>query len=397
MVEKMSEIILSLNSGSSSLKFSIYQFNDSGGILSAKGAVEQIGLRGGRLWIRGADGGLITDKNREFTDHSSAIEKAFEHFQQLNLPIPDAVGHRVVHGGPDHAVPVRIDAKVFDDLKALIPYAPLHQPGTLKGIEAVTARFPDIPQVACFDTAFHRRMPGIAQQFAIPRSLYEEGVRRYGFHGLSFEYVLDSVKSASQGRTIIAHLGYGSSMAAVLDGQPMDTTMGLTPTGGLMMSTRCGDLDPGILFYLMNEKGFNAQRLDQLLNMESGLLGVSGISPDMKTLLDIRKKEPAAAEAVEMFCYQVRKQIGSLAAALGGLDNLIFTGGIGERAAPVRREICEGLEHLGVHIDVQRNQIHADVITVPQSACTCRIVMTDEELMIARHTCKLFFLYNESN
>jgi acetate kinase len=274
-------------------------------------------------------------------------------------------------------------------LRKLVPFAPLHLPPELQGIEAVASRFPGLPQVACFDTAFHRRMPELAQRFPLPRELWEEGVRRYGFHGLSYEYILEALGTAAHGRTIIAHLGNGASMAAVRDGQPLDTTMGFTPAGGFMMGTRSGDLDPGIVLYLMNEKGYDARRLERLVNHEAGLLGVSGISPDMKTLLEQRESSPSAAQAVEMFCYQVRKQIGALTAVLGGLDLLVFTGGIGERAAPVRWEICRGLEYLGIAVDRERNHTHADPISTSGSRCTVRVIPTQEDLMIARHTRKL--------
>ena len=253
-------------------------------------------------------------------------------------------------------------------------------------MEAVTARFPALPQVACFDTAFHHRMPELARRLPLPRTLWDAGIRRYGFHGLSYEYIVWRLGPAARGRTIIAHLGNGASMAAVRDGMPVDTTMGLTPAGGFMMGTRSGDLDPGIAIYLLRGKGYDADRLERLVNNESGLLGVSESSPDMKTLLELREKEPAAAQAVSMFCYQLRKSIGAFAAALGGLDLLVFTGGIGERAAPVRWEACQGLEHLGLQLDPERNTAHADTVSRPDSRCMVRVIPTDEDLMIARHT-----------
>ena len=255
----------------------------------------------------------------------------------------------------------------------------------------MAVRFPDLPQVACFDTAFHRRMPELAQRFPLPRSFWDEGLRRYGFHGLSYEYIVETLGTAIRRRTIIAHLGNGASLAAVRDGRPIDTTMGFTPTGGFMMGTRSGDLDPGVLLYLMNEKHYDARQLEYLVNHEAGLLGVSGLSSDMKTLLEKRDSNPSAAQAVELFCYHLRKYIGGLTAVLGGLDTLVFSGGIGERAAPVRWEVCRGLEYLGIHLDPQRNEAHADIISTSQSSGTVRILPTNEELMIARHTRRVIF------
>jgi acetate kinase len=256
----------------------------------------------------------------------------------------------------------------------------------------VAARFPALPQAVCFDTAFHRGLPEIARRLALPRALVDAaGIERFGFHGLSYEYVLERLGAAGRGRVVIAHLGNGASMAAVRDGRPVDTTMGLTPAGGFMMGTRTGDLDPGVLLYLMREKGYDAERLDRLVNKESGLLGVSGASADMKTLLEGRERDEAAALAVAMFCYQARKQVGAFAAALGGLDTLVFTGGIGERAAPVRAEICDGLDHLGVRLDPARNAADADPLGAPGGGCAVRVVPTREDLVIARHSRAVLF------
>jgi acetate kinase len=380
------EAILSLNSGSSSLKLALYVPRDGGESRVAAGAVERVGVPGGRLWITGPGGERLADERRDFARHEDAVTAAFAALGTLALPRPAGVGHRVVHGGVAHVAPERVDAALVADLRRLVPFAPLHLPAAIQAIEAVTARFPGLPQVACFDTAFHRRMPEVAQRFPLPRGLWDEGVRRYGFHGLSYEYVVERLGPAARGRTIIAHLGNGASMAAVRDGLPVDTTMGFTPTGGFMMGTRTGDLDPGILLWLVREKGFDGRRLERLVDQESGLLGVSGSSSDMKTLLERRQHDPAAALAVEMFCREVRKHVGALAAALGGLDTLVFTGGIGERAAPVRAEVCAGLGHLGVAIDAEANSAHADRISTAGSACAVRVIPTDEDLMIARHT-----------
>jgi len=248
-----------------------------------------------------------------------------------------------------------------------------------------------MPQVACFDTAFHRPMPEVAQRYPLSRDLWDQGVRRYGFHGLSYEYIVSTLGAAARGRLVIAHLGNGASLAAVLNGRPLDTTMGFTPAGGLMMGTRSGDLDPGVLIHLMREKGYDWNQVDELVNNQAGLLGVSGISSDMKTLLEQRDRAPHAAQAVELFCYELRKHIGAMAAVLGGLDTLVFTGGIGEHAADVRREVCAGLAYLGIGLDTQKNRANAEIISSPESPCMVRVVPTNEDLMIARHTRMLLF------
>jgi acetate kinase len=382
------EPILCLNSGSSSLKFALYGKDDAGEALYARGAVERLGVGAGHLWIHGPRGEALLQTQREFPDHRAAVQALFAAQERLGLPPPAAVGHRVVHGGATHAAPERVDRGLIATLRDLVPLAPLHLPSAIDVIEAVAAHFPGLPQVACFDTAFHRRMPEVAQRLPLPRDVWEAGVRRYGFHGLSYEYIVESLETVP-GRLVIAHLGNGASMVALRDGRPLDTTMGFTPTGGLPMGTRSGDLDPGVLFYLMTARGYDARRLAQLVDEEAGLLGVSGISSDMKTLLQRRDHEPDAALAVAIFCYQVRKQIGAFAAVLGGLDMLVFTGGIGERAAPVRWAACQGLEHLGIRLDPQRNDAHASSVGMPGSPCSVRVIPTDEDLMIARHTRRL--------
>ncbi len=382
--------ILCLNAGSSSLKFAVYGRtpNPEGETTPlVAGAVERIGLSQSLLQVStGGAGG--TETEGEYKDHSSAVQAVLDLLERRGLPALDAVGHRLVHGGPTHTAPERLDARLVESLRELAPLAPLHLPGELSVIEAVSARFPALPQVVCFDTAFHHRMPEEARRLPLPRALWDDGIRRYGFHGLSYEYIVWRLGPAARGRTIIAHLGNGASMAAVRNGLPVDTTMGLTPTGGFMMGTRSGDLDPGVLLYLLREKDYDSERLDRLVNDESGLLGVSGLSSDMKTLLERRGREPAAAQAVAMFCCQLRKHIGALAAALGGLDTLVFTGGIGERAAPVRWEACQGLDHLGLRLDAESNEAHADTISRPDSRCVVRVIPTQEDLMIARHVRK---------
>ena len=381
--------ILCLNAGSSSLKFAVYEHKAAaaGGDESrlVAGAVERIGLKEGRFRLNDDDA-AATETAGEYPDHATAVHAVFDALERRGLSALDAVGHRLVHGGAEHTAPERVNARLLEALRGLVPLAPLHLPSELSVMEAVTARFPALPQVACFDTAFHHQMPELARRLPLPRTLWDAGIRRYGFHGLSYEYIVWRLGPAARGRTIIAHLGNGASMAAVRDGMPVDTTMGLTPAGGFMMGTRSGDLDPGIAIYLLRGKSYDVDRLERLVNNESGLLGVSGSSPDMKTLLERRDREPAAAQAVSMFCYQLRKSIGAFAAALGGLDLLVFTGGIGERAAPVRWEACQGLEHLGLQLDHERNTAHADTVSRPDSRCTVRVIPTDEDLMIARHT-----------
>jgi len=385
------QIILSVNSGSSSLKFAVYRLTDTHEERLVHGAVEGIGLDGGRLWIRDSCGEVLADIRREFRGYWAAAAGMSAAAADLGLPTPAAAGHRVVHGGPYRSNPQRVDRSLLADLKRLVPFAPLHLPGAIQGIEAIAKRFPRMPQVACFDTAFHRRIPDVAQRFPLSSDLWDQGIRRYGFHGLSFEYIMSVLGTASKGGVVIAHLGNGASLAAVRDGQPLDTTMGFTPTGGLMMGTRSGDLDPGVLLHLMNEKGYTAADINATVNSRAGLLGVSAMSSDMKTLLDHRQHEPRAAQAVELFCYQLRKHIAAMTAVTGGLDTLVFTGGIGERAAPVRWEVCQGLDYLGIRLDPQRNAENADTISEAGSASTVRVIPTNEDLMIARHARVLLF------
>jgi acetate kinase len=391
--------ILALNSGSSSLKFAQYEFSSpkerpderahehDDERLIARGEAEDVGAQDGRVWLRGGDGDSISDERISIPDHPSALRIVRDQLKRGNYAAPSAIGHRVVNGGPRYRSPQRITPQLLGDLRDLIPLAPLHLPAEIKIVEAVASEDPRIPQVACFDTAFHRRLPELAQRFPLPRKLFDEGIRRYGFHGLSYEYCLRELgPAAKQRRLIIAHLGNGASLAAIKDGFPVDTSMGLTPTGGIVMGTRSGDLDPSILIYLLREKAYNAVTLERLVDSESGLLGVSELSSDMKTLLAKRSSDARADEAVAMFCRSVRKEIGAFAAVLGGLDLLVFTAGIGERAPEVRKEICRDLGHLGIVLDDARNDATQDVISSAGSACEVRVLATNEELMIARHT-----------
>jgi len=385
----MEQHILCINSGSSSMKFAMYLLDATEKLIAA-GAVERIGLSGGWLWLKDGQGNRLVDSHSDFPDHKEAVKAMFTTaIEEQHLPAPDGVGHRLVHGGPKHMAPELVTPGLMLTLRSLIPLAPLHLPSEIKGIDAVAEHYPGLSQVVCFDTAFHRRIPEVAQWLPIVRSLWHEGIHRYGFHGLSYEYIVSALGSDVKGRVIIAHLGSGASMAALKDGHPQDTTMGFSALGGLMMGTRCGDLDPGILLYLMDEKGYDARQLERLLNQRSGLIGVSGISSDMKTLLDQRTTEPHAREAIELFCYTARKYIGTLSAVLGGLDTLVFTGGVGERAAPVRWMICHGLDYLGIRLDPMNNDADAGIISTNNSPCIVRVIPTNEDLMIARHTREL--------
>ena len=382
----MKHHILCINSGSSSMKFAMYLFDITEKLI-AEGAVERIGLSGGWLWLKDGQGKPLVDNHADFSDHKAAVKAMFTTvIDEQHLPTPDGVGHRLAHGGPKHTAPEIVTPELLLALRSLIPLAPMHLPNEIKGIDAVAAHYPGLKQVVCFDTAFHRRMPEVAQRLPIDRSLWYEGIHRYGFHGLSYEYIVSALGRDTKGRVIIAHLGSGASMAALKDGKPQDTTMGFSALGGIMMGTRSGDLDPGILLYLMDEKGYNARQLEGLLYQHSGLIGVSGISSDMKTLLDQSTTEPHAKEAIELFCYTARKYIGALSAVLGGLDTLVFTGGMGERAAPVRWSMCDGLEYLGIKLDSKNNNANAAIISTKDSRCTVRVIPTNEDLMIARHT-----------
>jgi len=383
----MEQTILCLNGGSSSLKFAVYRLSGAAEKRIFSGAVEAIGAEGGRAWLHAGDK-VLSDQGGSFPDHTEAVKTMFVALRTQGLTELAAAGHRIVHGGPKFTAPKLIDARLKETLKVLIPFAPLHLPSQVAMIEAVAAHFPELPQVACFDTAFHSRMPEVAQRFALSQELWEQGIRRYGFHGLSYEYVVSKLGPELGQRAIIAHLGNGASMVALIDGLPMDTSMGLTPTGGFMMGTRSGDLDPGVVIHLL-KAGYSADRLEEVVDHEAGLLGVSGQSSDMKILLEKSQTDKAAELAVQMFAYQVRKFIGSYAAVLNGLDTLVFTGGIGERAAEVRANICVGLEYLGIALDKQANRRNAEVISVPDSKCAVRVVQTDEDLMIVRHTCEV--------
>jgi acetate kinase len=394
MRNKRISLILTINSGSSSIKFGLYSVGRVETVVLS-GSVAGIGLGSGMFHVRDRDGKTMIEKHLQPVEHSEALKEIIEwlhgnpgayHF--------DAVGHRLVHGGSRFSRPHLITPGLIETLHELMPFAPDHLPQEINAIEVFKRSYPDIKQVACFDTGFHRDMPRVAQIYALPGDLPREGVLRYGFHGLSYEYILSELSKeagveASKGRVIMAHLGNGASMVGVKSGRSMDTTMGFSPAGGLVMSTRSGDLDPGVILYLLKEKGLGFSAVNRMVNKEGGLLGVSGVSPAIKDLLDAEAKNPHAAEAVELFCYQARKFLGALIAVLGGLDTLIFTGGIGENAPSIRRRICENMEFLGIHLDPGLNDANAPIISREGSFVTVRVMKTNEELMIARHTYEL--------
>ena len=298
---------------------------------------------------------------------------------------PDAIGHRLVHGGPDQTAPLRLTADARARLDRAIPFAPLHLPAELDVVDAAARAYPDVPQVACFDTAFHARLPDVARRLPIDGWADEAGVRRYGFHGLSYEYVVSRLGGEALDQAVIAHLGSGASMAAVHGGRSIDTTMGMSPTGGLMMGTRTGDLDPGVLVYLMDAKKWGARDVEHFVNHECGLLGVSGTTADMEKLLATRDQDPQARLAVDLFVYTAAKIVGALAVALGGLRTLVFTGGMGAHSAAIRAGIASRLAFLGVTLDATRNLAHAAVISPPGASCMVHVIETDEETVIAHH------------
>ena len=383
--------ILTINSGSSSIKFSLYVLGETERLV-LNGELGRIGVSQGFLQAKDQAGNQLTAQELDLPDHEAALKTLFDWLQGHEAGKGlDAVGHRLVHGGPSHVKPQLVSSELIEDLKQLIPLAPDHLPDEIKGLEAVHRLFPDLPQVACFDTAFHRHMPEVAQRYPLPEPLFREGLRRYGFHGLSYRYILQELAQeagapAANGKLIVAHLGNGASMAAIEGGRSLDTTMGLTPTGGLVMSTRVGDLDPGVILYLLQEKGLTPAAVNHLINQQAGLLGISGISSDMQDLLTQADTKTEAALAVDLFCYQARKFVGALAAALGGLDTFVFTGGIGENSATIRARICGPLEFLGIRLDQGLNEGNAPIISRQDSPVTVRVMKTNEELMIARQT-----------
>jgi acetate kinase len=389
----MSEALVVLNAGSSSLKFSIF-LDEAAPRLLLHGQIEGLSTR--PRFVARAGGDVVAEKDWGAgapLGHDGAIDYLLSWGRDGVLgehPIA-AVGHRVVHGGARFSQPVRVDAAILAALEALVPLAPLHQPHNLAAIRAVARMAPSVTQVACFDTAFHRAQPPVAQAFALPRRFADEGVRRYGFHGLSYEYVAAALPSvdpaAAAGRTVVAHLGNGASMCALSGGRSIATTMSFTALDGLVMGTRCGSIDPGVLLYLMDRHGMDRRALEELLYEQSGLLGVSGQSSDMRELL--ARSDAAAAEAVDLFVYRVGRELGSLAAALRGLDALVFTGGIGENAASIRARVCRDATWLGLELDEEANARGGPRISRAGSRVSAWVIPTNEEAMIALHTRRL--------
>ena len=386
----MKQGILTINAGSSSIKFALFPLaHPLSPEAEVSGQIDGIGTRETRMVAKNRAGERIADQHLDGSQvsHTQAFDALLRWFtaSQADWRIV-AVGHRIVHGGDRYSQPVRLDAAAIEQLNGYVPLAPLHQPHNVAGVRALQELLPDVPQVACFDTAFHRSQPEIAQLFGLPRSITAEGIKRYGFHGLSYEYIaraLPEHSSRAEGRVVVAHLGNGASMAAMVGRKGVATTLGFSTIDGLVMGTRCGALDPGVVLHLMETKGLGVKEMTQMLYKESGLLGVSGISQDMRTLLASDK--PEAQQAVDLFCYRIVRELGSLAASAGGLDALVFTGGIGEHAAEVRRRVCLQCAWLGIHLNPEANARHDLRISAHNSSVDVLVIPTNEEWMIAHH------------
>ena len=383
--------VLAVNAGSSSIRFALYDV--TGQLLRRlRGKIERIGLSDATLTVDDSTGARAQSRAIDAGDHSRAASALIGWLDEARLlAAVKAVGHRIVHGGSRYSAPARVDDDLVQALRGLSAYSPEHLPGEIDLIERFSLRLPDVPQVACFDTAFHRDMPRVAQLLPIPRRFDAKGIRRFGFHGLSYAFLMEEFErvagaEASRGRVILAHLGNGSSLAAVHDGKSVDTTMAFTPAAGVPMSTRSGDLDPGLAWYLAQSENMSAEKFHRMVNHESGLLGISETSSDVRDLLSREAADVRAAEALALYCYQITKSIGAFAAALGGLDTLVFSGGIGENAPVIRHRICERLGFLGVLLNESSNTANQDVISVDAGAVTVRMIRTDEEAMIARAT-----------
>ena len=389
--------ILTINGGSSSIKFALFEARDPLQRI-LEGQIAGIGRPEPTLRVKGLSQADSFSQPVTAPDHTVAVDALMDWVEKrLGRVALSAVGHRVVHGGPKYSDPQVINREMIEELRQLTPFDPEHLPEEILLTAAFHRRFPELPQVACFDTAFHHDLPRVARLLPIPRRYEALGVRRYGFHGLSYSFLMEELTrlagaETAQGRVILAHLGNGASLAAVHHGKAMDTSMGFTPTAGVPMGTRSGDLDPGLVWYLARTEKMSAKQFNEMVSFQSGLLGVSETSSDMRDLLDLETRDVRAAEAVALFCYQVKKWIGSFAAALGGLDTLVFAGGIGENAPPVRARITEGLGFLGLELDEEQNAANAGVISSETSRVSVRVIRTDEEWMIANTVCRVLGL-----
>ena len=389
--------VLAINGGSSSFKFTLYRVGDSPR-RRLHGKVDRIGMRGTTLTFDDLEGNQHVGRIIGDLDHWSAANFLIDWLdQQIGLTSIEAVGHRVVNGGAHHSEPQRVTQELLDALHHISAYAPEHLPSEIAVIDLFRKRVPGLPQVICFDTVFHRDMPRVAKILPIPRRFQTQGVERYGFHGLSYSFLMGELArvvgtEAALGRVILAHLGNGASLAAVRGGKSIDTSMGFTPAAGVPMGTRSGDLDPGLVWYLAQAEHMTAEQFHHMVNHESGLLGVSETSSDLRDLLALEVDDVRAAEAVALFCYQVKKCIGAFAAALGGLDTLVFAGGIGENAPVIRARICDGLEFIGIEMEKKRNVINAGVISTKASRVVVRVMHTDEEIMIVKSVCRVLGL-----
>ncbi len=385
--------ILTINGGSSSIKFALFRSNETLQ-RSLSGKIDRVGLANTTLDFHDFVTGERARQPIDSASSDSTIAFLLDWLEQrIGLNTLDAVGHRVVHG-MQHTAPERVSKQLIEDLRAIVDCDPQHLPGEIELIEAFRSRVPSLPQFACFDTGFHRTMPRVAKLIAIPRRFDQKGVQRYGFHGLSYTFLMQELvrlgdPAATNGQVILAHLGNGASVTAVRDGKSIDTSMGFTPTAGFPMSTRSGDLDPGLFGYLSRTENLTAEQFDQMVNHQSGLLGISETSSDMRDLLALESVDTRAAEAVELFCYQVKKWLGSFVAALGGLNTLVFAGGIGENTPIIRSRICNGLSCFGIEIDNNRNENGSSIISTDESRVTVRVVRTDEEIVIANSVMEL--------
>lgn len=398
MDPSLNSSILAINGGSSSIKFALYE-NDASLSRSLYGKIQRIGLTDASFEFYDSTKSKKIVRFSESTDYGYAANFLIKWLDEhVGLQKIGAVGHRIVHG-MQHAEPEFVTAKLLEELRQCIPCDPQHLPGEIELIEAFRARLPSLPQVVCFDTGFHAKMPRVAKLLSLPRRFYQKGIQRYGFHGLSYEFLMQELvrlgdAAATEGRVILAHLGNGASLAAVRDGKSIDTSMGFTPAAGLPMSTRSGDLDPGLVGYLARTQQMSLAEFDQMVNYQSGLLGVSELSSDMQDLIANQSLDIRSAEAVELFCYQTKKWIGAFVAALGGLQTLVFTGGIGENAPSIRLRVCDGLSCFGIEIDKKSNDKNAAVISSADSRVTVRVIYTDEEQMIARAVHRVIRLTN---